>query len=185
MMGKFSQLVLALALALPLLLASCVGVSFGGPPTVNSFTASPTAISEGASSELIWSVSNATALIIDQGIGAISAAGSSTITPAVTTTYTLTAVNASGTITKTVTVTVNSAPVTTTVPVTPVPSGPLPIPNSPGNKDWLAGTYTREYHYPHCSLAQNIPFPSRRWFDTVNQAQAAGFNPCPVCRPPR
>jgi hypothetical protein len=183
MKGKLSHLLLALVL--PLLLASCISLPFGGLPTVNSFTASPTAVSEGASSELIWSVSNATALIIDQGIGAISAAGSSTVTPAVTTTYTLTAVNAAGSITKTVTVTVNSASVTYTVPVTPLPLGPLPTPNPPGNKDWLASTYTREYHYPYCSIAQNITPPSKRWFDTVSQAQANGFHPCPVCRPPK
>jgi hypothetical protein len=184
-MGKFSHLFIALVLALPLLMGSCTVLPFGGVPTINSFTASPTTISEGSSSELGWSVSNATALIVDQGIGSISAAGSSTVTPAVTTTYTLTAVNAAGAITKTVTVTVNSASLTTTVPVMPVPSGLLPPANPPGNKDWLASTYTQEYHWPSCSIAQNIPPPSRRWFDTVNQAQANGFHPCPVCRPPR
>jgi len=265
MKGKLSRLLLSLSIALPLLLASCAGLPFAGVPTINSFTASPDSISEGGSSELIWSVSNATALIIDQGIGSISAAGSSTVTPANTTTYTLTAVNAAGAMTKSVTVTVNSASVTTTVPVTPVPTGPLPVasftvspggitpngtavlnwnvanasnvvidqgigpvpvsgsravspngttdytltasnavgsvtsvvrllvapagslptPNPPGNKDWLASIYTLEYHWPACSIAQNIPPPSRRWFDTVNQAQASGFHPCPVCRPPR
>ena len=185
MKGNFSRLLLSLCIALPLLLASCAGLPFVGVPTINSFTASPASVSEGGSSELIWSVSNATALIIDQGIGSISAAGSSTVTPAVSTTYTLTAVNAAGAVTKSVTVTVNSASVTTTVPVTPVPIAPLPIPNPPGNKDWLASTYTLEYHWPACTIAQNIPPPSRRWFDTVNQAQASGFHPCPVCRPPR
>jgi hypothetical protein len=92
-MGKYSHLLMALILALPLLLASCTMLPFGGLPTINSFTAGPTTVSEGSSSELSWSVSNATALIIDQGIGTISASGSSTVTPTVTTTYTLTAVN--------------------------------------------------------------------------------------------
>jgi len=261
MKGKFSHLLMALILAMPLLLASCVSLPFGGVPTINSFTANPTTISEGSSSELSWSVSNATALIVDQGIGSISAAGTSTVTPAVTTTYTLTAVNASGSVTKSATVTVGSASSTTTV-TTPAPSGPLPVahinvnpgvivpagmatlswdtanasnvminnsigpvsnsgsrsvfPNnttvyvitasnavgtvtastqlvvgpagslpSPGNRNWLASTYSREYHWPSCSIAQNIPPPSRIWFDTVNQAQANGYHPCPVCRPPR
>ena len=266
MKGKFSRLVLALTMALPLLLASCVSWPFGGLPTISSFTASPTTISVGSYSELNWSVSNATALIIDQGIGTISAAGTSTVTPAVTTTYTLTAVNASGSVTKSVTVTVGSGSTSTDVMSPPAssaaPSGPLPVvqinvnpgvispagtatlswnvvnasnvvisngigpvnqsgsrmvsPNnttmyvitatnavgtvtsstqlvvgppgsapSPGNRNWLASTYTLEYHWPSCSIAQNIPQPSRKWFDTVNQAQANGFHPCPVCRPPR
>lgn len=261
MKGKFSHLLPVLILALMLLLASCISWPFGGVPTINSFTASPTTISEGSSSELSWSVSNATALIIDQGVGSISTAGSSTVTPAATTTYTLTAVNASGSITKSATVTVSSASSTTTV-TTPASTGPLPVahinvnpgaiipagtavlswdavnasnvvinngigpvsqsgsravsPNnttvyvitasnavgtvtastqlvvgpagslpSPGNRDWLGSTYTREYHWPSCSIAQNIPAPSRIWFGTVNQAQAAGYHPCPVCRPPR
>jgi hypothetical protein len=266
MKGKFSHLVLTLTMALPLLLASCVSWPFGGLPTISSFTASPTTISEGSSSELNWSVSNATALIIDQGIGTISAAGTSAVTPAITTTYTLTAVNASGSVTKSATVTVSSGSTSTAVTSPPAssatPSGPLPVvqinvnpgaitptgtavltwdvinaanvvinngigpvnqsgsrtvsPNnttvyvvtatnavgtvtgstqlfvgppgsapSPGNRNWLASTYTLEYHWPSCSIAQNIPPPSRKWFDTVNQAQANGFHPCPVCRPPR
>jgi hypothetical protein len=51
--------------------------------------------------------------------------------------------------------------------------------------DWLASTYTAEYHYPSCPIAQNIPLPSRIWFNTVMQAQAAGYHPCPVCNAPR
>ena len=265
MKGKFSHLLMALILPLPLLLTSCISWPFGGLPAINSFTANPTTISEGGYSELSWSVSNATALIIDQGIGSISAAGNSTVTPTVTTTYTLTAVNASGSVTKSATVTVSSSGVTSP-PASPAPpSGPLPVvqinvnpgvispagtatlswnvvnasnvvisngigpvnqsgsrtvspnnttvyvitatnavgtvtsstqlvvgppgsapsANPPGSRDWLASTYTLEYHWPSCSIAQNIPQPSRKWFDTVNQAQANGFHPCPVCRPPR
>ncbi|MFA5400688.1 MAG: Ada metal-binding domain-containing protein [Dehalococcoidia bacterium] len=261
MKGKFSHLLMALILPLPLLLASCISWPFGGSaPTVNSFTASPTTVSSGSSSVLSWSVSNATALIIDQGIGSVSAAGSSTVTPAATTTYTLTAVNASGTVTASTTVAVESGSTTTTTTTTtsPAPSGPLPVahiyvnpgaispagtavlswdtanasnvsinhgigpvspsgsrsvspnsttvyvitasnavgtvtastqivvgPSGTSANNWLASTYTREYHWPSCSIAQHIPMPSRVWFNTVNQAQAAGYHPCPVCHPPR
>ena len=258
MKGKFTYLLVVLVLTLPLLLASCISWPFGGgAPTVNSFTASPTTISSGSSSVLSWSVSNASALIIDQGIGSVSAAGTSTVTPAATTTYTLTAVNASGTTVSMVTVTVESGSSTTTT-TTPTTSGPPPVAHiyvNPGNisptgtavvswdtanassvvinpgigsvppsgsrnvspnnttvyvitasnangtvtastqlvvgapgptgNDWLASTYTHEYHWPSCSVAQHIPLPSRVWFNTVNQAQAAGYHPCPVCRPPR
>ncbi len=262
MKGKVSYLLIALILPLTLLLTSCISWPFGGgAPTVNSFTASPTTISAGSSSVLSWSVSNASALIIDQGIGSVSAAGTSTVTPSTTTTYTLTAVNASGTTSSMVTVTVesgSSTTTTTTSPTTPATSGPLPVahiyvnpgtispagtavlswdtanasnvsinhgigpvgpsgsrsvsPNSttvyvitasnavgtvtastqlavgaspPVGDNWLASTYTREYHWPSCSVAQHIPAPSRVWFNTVNQAQAAGYHPCPVCHPPR
>jgi len=265
MINRFSHILLLVVLAVPLLLTSCFGTSVPSLPVINSFNSTPAAVADGSPAVLDWNVSNATALIIDQGVGAISSTGTSIVMPVATTTYTLTAVNAAGAVTKSVTVTVNSASVTTTVPVTPVPSGPLPVAsftvnpggitpngtavlnwnvanaanvvidhgigpvatsgsrtvspnvttdytltasnavgsvtsvvrlvvapagsvppaNYPGDKDWLASTYTREYHWPSCSIAQHIPAPSRRWFETVNQALANGFHPCPVCRPPR
>lgn len=76
------------------------------PPTITSFTANPTTVHAGETSTLSWSVSHATSVSIDQGIGAVSAtSGTRTVTPTVTTTYTLTATNADGTRTATCTVT--------------------------------------------------------------------------------
>ncbi len=75
------------------------------PPTITSFGASATPINLGSSSTLSWSVSGATSLSIDQGIGSVSG-GSIGVTPTVTTTYTLTASNAWGTATRSVMVTV-------------------------------------------------------------------------------
>ena len=185
MIKRFSHIALLIILAVPMLLASCFWTAAPSLPVINSFNSTPAAVAEGSPAVLNWNVSNATALIIDQGVGSVSSAGTSVVMPAATTVYTLTAVNAAGAVTKSVAVTVNSASVTTFIPVTPVSPGPLPPANPPGNRDWLASTYTNEYHWPSCSIAQNIPPPSRRWFDTVNQAQANGFHPCPVCRPPR
>jgi len=85
----------------------------GGLPVINSFTASPSSISLGGSATLSWSVSNATSVTIDNGVGAVGSSGSSIVLPAVTTTFTLTASNAAG-----------SDTATTLVIVSGVPSGP-------------------------------------------------------------
>jgi len=68
---------------------------------INSFTANPTKILYGGSSTLSWSVSNATSVEIDQGIGPVPSSGSKEINPEETTTYTLTAKNSDNQITKT------------------------------------------------------------------------------------
>lgn len=73
-------------------------------PVISSFTASSTAIYLGESSILSWSVSNATQITIDNGIGAVSASGSITVSPVETTTYTLTASNSAGQASRSVTV---------------------------------------------------------------------------------
>ena len=40
------------------------------------------------------------------------------------------------------------------------------------------------YHYPWCISAQQILPENEVWFDTVEEAQAAGYRPCQVCHPP-
>ena len=65
-------------------------------PVVNSFTASPSSITVGSSATLSWNVSNATSVTIDQGVGAVGSSGTTSVSPAATTTYTLTATNAAG-----------------------------------------------------------------------------------------
>lgn len=76
------------------------------PPSIASFTATPSSILTGSSSTLAWSVVNADTVSIDQGIGAVSATGTRSVTPAADTTYTLTATNTAGTVTRTVKVSV-------------------------------------------------------------------------------
>lgn len=82
-------------------------------PTIDSFTASPSAIIQGQSSTLSWTTSNATSASIG-GIGAVDVDGSTTVNPQFTTTYTLTA-NGLGnqTTTRNVTVTVYIPPIVT------------------------------------------------------------------------
>ncbi|MCZ2078840.1 MAG: LamG domain-containing protein [Bryobacterales bacterium] len=88
------------------------GTDTGAPasPVISSFKASPASITSGASSTLSWSVSGATSLSINQGVGTVTGTTSKSVKPTATTTYTLTATNAAGSVTKTATVTVSAAP---------------------------------------------------------------------------
>ena len=93
-------------------------------PLINSFVADPPTIAAGASSTLNWSVTGATTVSIDQGIGNVSLAGNRAVMPNATTVYTLTATNAAGvSISATAQVIVTGA----TAP-TPTPGG-LPMVN--------------------------------------------------------
>lgn len=92
------------------------------PPSILVFTATPPEINSGATSTLQWSVTNATSLTIDQGVGQIAATGSKELSPSKTTAYTLTATNAGGTVTKALVLYVSAPPpappvVDTTPPV--------------------------------------------------------------------
>lgn len=78
----------------------------GIAPLIRSFTATPTSISEGGTSNLSWDIKGATLLIIDQGIGIPASKFSQPVSPAVTTSYWLTAINSYGTDNATATVTV-------------------------------------------------------------------------------
>jgi len=89
-----------------LFLSACGGVTPTGP-NISSFTATSISITQGESVALSW-VTDATSLSIDQAIGTVTApSGSTTVTPAETITYTLTACNSIGTSTAIVTITVN------------------------------------------------------------------------------
>jgi len=88
-------------------------------PVINSFTASPASIVQGANSTLSWSVTGADRVSIDNGIGQVTANGNVQVSPAVDTTYTLTAVNAAGQVTSTTRITVNKKVKITSFTVTP------------------------------------------------------------------
>ncbi len=88
---------------------SSVTVAVNQLPSVN-LSASPTNVASGGGTTLTWSTANTLSVEIDQGIGAVSLSGSRSITPEITTTYTITAANAHGYTTDTVTVMVEEAP---------------------------------------------------------------------------
>ena len=92
-------------LALAALVACQTG---GGPPRVLSFTADPPAITAGGSSTLRWQVTGATTITIAPGVGDVSGTNTTIVTPATTTTYTLTASGDGGSATEDVTVTVDT-----------------------------------------------------------------------------
>ena len=84
-----------------------ITVTVGALPVIASFTATPASINAGQSSTLQWSVQNATSVSISS-IGTVAASGTRSVSPTVTTVYTLTATNAAGSATSTATVTVGS-----------------------------------------------------------------------------
>ncbi|MGA7707806.1 MAG: alkaline phosphatase family protein [Acidobacteriaceae bacterium] len=61
-----------------------------------TLSASPTSITGGNTSTLSWSTTNATTVSINQGIGIVSASGSTVVSPTSTTQYVLTATSNSG-----------------------------------------------------------------------------------------
>ncbi|WP_415491572.1 hypothetical protein [Brevundimonas diminuta] len=77
-----------------------------------SLTASPTAVPEGSSATLTWSTNYATSASISPGVGSVTplTSGSVSVTPSVTTTYTLTANGPNGPATSQATVTVYPKP---------------------------------------------------------------------------
>jgi hypothetical protein len=79
-----------------------------GLPSILSFTASPSIISYGSTSNLSWSVLNATGATIS-GLGPVPTSGSLTVSPSATMTLTLTAQNGAGSNYATTTITVTSA----------------------------------------------------------------------------
>jgi hypothetical protein len=82
----------------PVSAPATVTVIAGSIPTVVTFVASPTSIDPGGSSKLCWQVTGATSVQIQPGIGTVNATDCVTVSPTATTTYTLTATNASGNI---------------------------------------------------------------------------------------
>jgi hypothetical protein len=92
----------------------------GSLPVVNYFSASPSTIYAGDSAILSWSVSNATSISIDHGVGAVGLSGSVSVSPATSTDYILTATNASGYWIKGTTVLVSGVPSTPSFSVTGV-----------------------------------------------------------------
>ena len=88
---------------------------------ITQFTAEPSSIERGQSAMLRWSVTDATNVSIDQGIGTVQANGSRRVFPNDSTTYTLTATGEGAPATATATVNVTAPP-----PPPPPPEKPKP-----------------------------------------------------------
>ncbi len=90
--------------------AAASGDNSGLKPVVAEFIAEPSTIERGQSAGLRWSVTNATEVLINHGIGTVQNSGTVRIQPPETITYTLTAGGPGGTTTATATVTVTGPP---------------------------------------------------------------------------
>ena len=89
-------------------------------PTINYFNAEPSTINSGQPSTLRWSVSDATSVTIDNGIGPVSPNGRRAVYPTGTMTYNLTATGPGGDTALSATITVSgAAPVTAAPPAPP------------------------------------------------------------------
>lgn len=73
-------------------------------PSISSFAAEPSSVVKGSPSTLRWSVSGASDISIDQGVGSVQASGTRQVYPSSDTTYTLIARGVGGTSSATVTV---------------------------------------------------------------------------------
>jgi len=117
-MNKQKWFLVLIVTSLVALIGSAVGCGVATPtattvkPTINSFTATPASISQGQQTTISWNVSGADTVNIQPDIGTAGAAGSLTLTPNATVTYTLTASNAAG-----------SSTGSATINVTPVVAG--------------------------------------------------------------
>ncbi len=81
------------------------GAAGSGLPIIVSFAPNPATIDFGQSSSLQWVVQNATTVTVST-IGTVGLTGSHSVSPAATTSYTITASNANGTVTANTTLTV-------------------------------------------------------------------------------
>jgi len=104
----FEYFSLFFAMIVLVLVAGCSGTT-PTTPIINSFLANPATITVGESSTLSWSVTDATTVAIDQSVGSVASTGTTAVSPATSTTYTLTATNVAGSVTASVTVTVGAA----------------------------------------------------------------------------
>ncbi|MCX6001307.1 MAG: hypothetical protein NTY79_02035 [Chloroflexi bacterium] len=86
-------------------------------PVINYFEAYPVNILAGSIVGMTWSVSNATSVTLSPGIGAVSPSENFTVSPGITTTYTLTATNTAGWRTKSITVTVSTIKLPLNIPL--------------------------------------------------------------------
>jgi hypothetical protein len=94
------------------------------PPTISSFTASPSSITSGSTSTLSWATAGANNIAVTPGtFTSTSASGSTNVNPTATTTYTLTATDVAGSVTSTAKVTVTASGGPLVIVTTSCPSG--------------------------------------------------------------
>lgn len=79
-----------------------------------------------------------------------------------------------------------SAPATQITPASQVQSQPqnqVQSATEPTTGAYVGSSKSNKYHLPTCRYAQKISPENRVWFQTKEEAQAAGYEPCAVCKP--
>jgi peptidoglycan/xylan/chitin deacetylase (PgdA/CDA1 family) len=111
-------------------------------PVINSFSANPSTITTGSSTQLSWSVTGASSTSIDNGVGVVTGT-SVNVSPTQTTTYTLTAINPGGTTTAAITVIVQAATSTTPKPTCSLSANPTSVQSgTPSTLTWSSQNAT-------------------------------------------
>jgi hypothetical protein len=114
----------------------------GAPVTIRSFGVEPEVIAAGAATTLRWEVLNAYSVAVEPSVGNVAVRGTLQLTPAATTTYTLTATGADGTFTRSVTVTVTGGAAAT--PAQAAGAAPRGVPRLANGKPDFSGLYQAE-----------------------------------------
>jgi predicted secreted protein len=99
---------LLLLILIPGCSPSATIIPVGTPAVIREFSSTPSTINSGGISTLLWNVTGATSVSIDQGIGQVDTAGTREVSPGTSTVYTISATNATGTVTRSAVTTVNS-----------------------------------------------------------------------------
>lgn len=94
--------------------SATITVSISSAPVITTFSASPSSIKSGESTNLEWDVIGAKSINISQGIGGVASKGSTQVKPAETATYTMMASGDYGSVTRSITVTVDTSGTTNT-----------------------------------------------------------------------
>jgi len=113
-------------------------------PTIDSFVATPAAVSPGTTSKLTWAVTGGGTLTLD---GAPVTGTSLDVTPAATTKYTLVATNGAGSATATATVTVTASTVPTK-PITFSKNKPFTVDSGTVNYVYVPDAYDGSHKTP-------------------------------------
>ena len=112
------------------------------PARILEFKAEPATLKPGQSATLTWAVENPRSTTISPAVGRAAPRGALKVTPAATTTYTLTVTGTNGTLTKTATVTVaGTVPVSATTDPGAVDLTKQPAPRTADGKPDLTGVY--------------------------------------------
>lgn len=147
------------------------------PVLIQALTAEPVAIEPGQSATLRWEVLNAYAVTMAPDPGNVALRGTQHITPAATTTYTLTATGANGDVTRAVTVTVRG---TTAVAPTAVTKKAQPVPKLADGKPDLSGLFMAEKGVRLVGAVQPAPGAERFRVETRADDLGTGIQ----CLPP-